>query len=196
MINLNKIKQTLPPGLLDTGVEFLIHDNELKCLHAGTVYTWGDIPQWILDRVQEDMLEHPEAISALLDWDLKQSDEQMRQYIICRFGGFDNDPDISAQGTIDYTEYFDCGRRGNCSYEGKLCSTIKAPNGILTKQELTVLKLVTNNYMNKEIASILNISEETVSSHNQNIQRKIGVDNKLGMAIWAIDKKIVEPRKI
>lgn len=104
MINLSKIKQVLPPGLLDSGVEFLIHDNEIKCLHGGVIYVWGNFPEWIRSRIEQDMLDHPEAIQSLLDWDLRQSDEQMRQYIICRFGGFDNEPDISDSGTIDYTE--------------------------------------------------------------------------------------------
>lgn len=194
MINLKLIKQMLPPGLEDSGVEFYVHENDIKCLHGGMRYVWGEFPKWIVDRIEQDMLEHPEAIQALLAWDIRQSDEQMRQYIICRFGGFDNEPDISADGTIDYTEYFDCGRRGNCAQEGKLCSTIKAPNGYLTKQELAVLKLVAQNYMNKQIADMLCISEETVSSHNQNIQAKLGVDNKLGMASWAIMKNIVEPK--
>ena len=192
MINLNNIKQTIPPGLEDDGVEFYVFNNQIKCLHAGKTYVWGEFPKWILDRIEQDMLEHPEAIQALLNWDIRQSDEMMRQYIICRFGGFDNDPDINRDGKIDYTEYFDCGRRGNCAQEGKLCSTVKAPNGHLTKQELAVLKLVAINKMNKEIASILNISEETVSSHNQNIQAKLGVDNKLGMSSWARYKNIID----
>lgn len=192
MINLKNIQQAIPPGLEDKGVEFYVHDNDIKCLHNGNIYGWGQFPRWILERIEQDMLEHPEAIQALIDWDIRQEEEMMRQYIICRFGGFDNDPDIDAEGKIDYTEYFDCGRRGNCAQEGKLCSTIKAPNGHLTKQELAVLKLVAVNKMNKEIAAILNISEETVSTHNQNIQAKLGVDNKLGMSSWARYKNIVD----
>jgi|SRR5690606_18133926 len=194
MTKLNQIKQVIPPGLEDAGVEFYVHSNDIKCLHNGKIYKWGEFPQAIIERIERDMLEHPEAIRALIDWDLIQAEEQMRQYIICRFGGFDNEADISADGKIEYTEYFDCGRRGNCRQEGKLCSTIKAPHGILTKQELAVLKLVAINKMNKEIADILCISEETVSTHNQNIQAKLGVDNKLGMASWAIAKNIIEPK--
>ncbi|WP_169305717.1 response regulator transcription factor [Sphingobacterium alkalisoli] len=194
MMNLKQIQQHIPPGLEDRGVEFYVHDNDIKCLHNGIRYSWGEFPQWILDRVQQDMLDHPEAIKALVSWDLVQSEEMMRQYIICRFGGFDNEPDIDADGNIDYTEYFDCGRRGNCAQEGKLCSTIKAPNGVLTKQELKVLKLVASGYMNKEIARSLCIQEDTVSSHNQNIQAKLGVPDKLGMSAWAVRKNIVEPQ--
>src|SRR5690606_28508427 len=127
MINLNEIKQSLPAGLEDRGVEFYFHDNALKCLHNGNTFAWGEFPQWVLDRIEQDMLAHPEAIRALMDWDLRQAKEQMRQYIICRFGGFDTEADISEDGHIEYTEYFDCGRRGNCAQECKLCSTIKAP---------------------------------------------------------------------
>src|SRR5690606_8186723 len=150
MILLNKIHQQLPGGLEDNGVEFYIHNNTLKCLHAGKTYEWGEFPQWIIERIERDMLEHPEAIRALISWDLRQPEEQMQQYIICRFGGFDLETDISPDGHIEYTEYFDCGRRGNCAHEGKLCATIKAPNGFLTKQEVAVLKLVAANKMNKE----------------------------------------------
>jgi len=191
MVNLKNIVQILPPGLEDNGVEFYVHNNDIKCLSEGNRYSWGNFPREIIDRIEQDMLEHPEAIDALIAWDIHDPIEMMRQYIICRFGGFDNDPDIDAEGNIDYTEYFDCGRRGNCKQEGKLCATIMAPNGYLTKQELAVLKLVAINKMNKEIAGILNISDETVSSHNQNIQAKLGVDNKLGMASWARAKNII-----
>ena len=191
MINLKFIAQSIPPGLEDNGVEFYVYNNDIKCLHDGKIFRWGEFPNEIIDRIEQDMLDNPKAIDALIEWDINQPEAMMRQYIICRFGGFDNDPDIDSNGKINHTEYFDCGRRGSCAQEGKLCATIKAPNGYLTKQELEVLKLVAINKMNKEIASLLNISEETVSSHNQNIQSKLGVDNKLGMATWARRKNII-----
>lgn len=190
MVNLRKIKQSLPSGLIDNGVEFYIGLTDIECLHAGRTYIWSEIPEWILERVAVDMLQNQEALNALVAWDLTQRDEMLRQYVICRFGGFDNEPDIDPNGNIDHTEYFDCGRRGNCAHEGKLCATIKVANGFLTKQEVKVLKLVASGKLNKEIADILSIAEDTVSSHNQNIQRKLGVDNKTEMASFAILKNI------
>lgn len=190
MVNLKKIKQNLPAGLIDNGVEFYVGHNDIECLHGGRTYVWSDIPEWILERVAVDMLQNQEAMNALVAWDLTQRDEMLRQYVICRFGGFDNEPDIDSDGNIDHTEYFDCGRRGNCAHEGKLCATIKVANGFLTKQEVKVLKLVASGKLNKEIADSLSISEDTVSTHNQNIQRKLGVDNKTEMASFAILKNI------
>lgn len=187
-------KQHLPPGLEDNSVEFYFHNNEIKCLHNGNRYSWGEFPQWILGLIEQDMLSNPEAIKALISWDLNQQEEMMRQYIICRFGGFDNTADINTSGQIDYVEYFDCGRRGNCAQEGKLCSSIKVGDEHLTKQEIAVLKKVSNGKPNKVIAAELFISEETVSSHNQNIQRKLGVGSKIEMATWAVQRNIVEPK--
>jgi len=191
-MNLTKIKQHLPPGLEDNSVEFYVHDNCIKCLHKGVKYSWGEFPEWIINRIEEDMLEHPEAIKALVAWDIQDRDEMIRHYIICRFGGFDGNPDISDSGEIDYVEYFECGRRGNCSQEGKLCSAIKVGEEFLTRQEIKVLKKIAAGKANKIIAAELFISEETVSSHNQNIQRKLGVSSKLEMIPWAIKRNIVE----
>jgi len=192
MINLNKINQKLPPGLEDNGVEFYVFNNEIKCLHAGMRYSWGEFPEWILDHIEQDMLANPDAIKALIDWDLTEKSEMVRQYIICRFGGFDGAPDITSDGHVIHAEYFECGRRGRCSYEGKLCSAIKVGNDHLTKQEINVLKKVAAGKPNKTIATELFISEETVSSHNQNIQKKLGVGSKVEMATWAVKRNIIE----
>ncbi|MGJ1296527.1 helix-turn-helix domain-containing protein [Sphingobacterium spiritivorum] len=192
MINLSKISQIIPPGLEDNGVEFYVHNNTIKCLHNGNRYSWGSFPDWIIDVIEQDMARNPAAIKALVEWDISQKEEMIMQYIICRFGGFDNDPDIDSAGNIEYTEYFDCGRRGNCAQEGKLCSTIKVGDDHLTKSEIAVLKKVAKGLPNKMIADELNISEETVSSHNQNIQRKLGISSKPEMVAFAIKKNITE----
>src|SRR5690606_17307288 len=140
----------------------------------GRKYSWGEIPAEILDIVSEDLVRNPDAVKALNDWNIHDGDEMLQQYVFCRFGGFDTEADIDAEGKIEYTEYFECGKRGLCKYEGKVRATIKVTEGHLTKRELEILKLVAQGKLNTEIADILNISEETVSTHNQNIQRKGG----------------------
>lgn len=191
MIDLSKIKQVIPAGLEDSSVEFYVHNGAIKCLHNGSTYLWEEIPSFIKEIVENDMSAHPEAIKALVDWNIVDGDEMMKQYIICRFGGFDLEPDIDKNGGIEYTEYFDCGRRGKCNFEGKLCATIQVQNGHLTKAELAVLRKVANGNPNKIIAADLDISEDTVSTHNQNIQKKLGVFTKQEMVAFAIRKNII-----
>lgn len=183
--------QKLPAGLEDSGVEFYVLHNEVRCLHGGRVYRFDEIPQSILDQVEEYMMSKPDAVKALLDWDIKNGDDMLRQFIACRFGGFDTTPDIAPNSSIIEADYFDCGRRGRCKFEGKLCSTVKVANGYLTKQEIRVLQLIAQGKLNKEIAAELHISEETVSSHNQNIQVKTGCYRKPELAILAREKNLI-----
>lgn len=56
------------------------------------------------------------------------------------------------------------------------------PNG-LTRREWEVLGLVANGHHNKEIASRLSVSENTVKTHLHTIFRKIQVDSRLGATL-------------
>lgn len=183
--------QKLPAGLEDAGVEFYVHKNQVKCLYNGRTYSFHEFPKEIIQIIEDYLMTLPEAIKALHEWNLTSADEMLHQFIVCRFGGFDTTPDIAPNSSIIEADYFDCGRRGRCKFEGKLCSTVKVANGYLTKQEIRVLQLIAQGKLNKEIAAELHISEETVSSHNQNIQHKTGCYRKPELAILARDKNLI-----
>jgi len=55
----------------------------------------------------------------------------------------------------------------------------------LTERELEVLRELTTNRSNEEIAEILNISLNTVKRHIQNMLNKTGYKNRLELAINA-----------
>lgn len=50
-----------------------------------------------------------------------------------------------------------------------------------TRQEIKVLNLASEGYLNKEIADNLNIAEKTVKRHRQNCMRKLGIKGKQAM---------------
>ena len=56
----------------------------------------------------------------------------------------------------------------------------------LTEREITVLKLVAKGMMNKEIASALVISENTVKIHLRNILEKLHLKNRIQAAVYAV----------
>lgn len=58
----------------------------------------------------------------------------------------------------------------------------------LTNKEVEVLKVVAGGGTNKEIASSLNISENTVKFHLRNIMEKLHVKNRAQMAVYAVTK--------
>ncbi len=65
----------------------------------------------------------------------------------------------------------------------------------LTGRELEVLEEIVRGRSNKEIASILNISEATVKSHINNLLSKLGVTDRTQAATTALQRGIVHFNK-
>ena len=61
----------------------------------------------------------------------------------------------------------------------------------LTQRESEVLEQVALGLTNKEIALALGISYETVKEHVQHILRKVGVNDRTQVAVWAVRKSLV-----
>jgi DNA-binding NarL/FixJ family response regulator len=62
----------------------------------------------------------------------------------------------------------------------------------LTKREVDILKLITEEYTNKEIGEQLNISSRTVDTHRRNLLRKIGAKNSIGLIRYAYNSGLIE----
>ncbi|HKW98543.1 MAG TPA: response regulator transcription factor [Bryobacteraceae bacterium] len=60
----------------------------------------------------------------------------------------------------------------------------------LSQREREIVALVTQGYKNKEMAEKMFISEQTVKNHLHNIFDKLGVSDRLELALYAIHKKL------
>ena len=61
----------------------------------------------------------------------------------------------------------------------------------LTERELEILKLITKEYSNKQIAEALFISERTVETHRKNIFRKTATTSLVGLIKYAYANNLV-----
>lgn len=61
----------------------------------------------------------------------------------------------------------------------------------LTARELEVVTLITEGCTNKDIAKAFGISEETVKRHLTNIFNKLGVGNRLELALFALNHNLL-----
>ena len=61
----------------------------------------------------------------------------------------------------------------------------------LTGREMEVLRLIEQEYSNKQIAQTLLISERTVETHRKNIFRKTKTNNVIGLIKYAYEHKLV-----
>ena len=62
----------------------------------------------------------------------------------------------------------------------------------LTRRELEIVSKVCAGYTNKEMARTLAISEDTVKHHLSKIYNKVGMSNRLELALFAIHHNLVE----
>jgi DNA-binding NarL/FixJ family response regulator len=65
----------------------------------------------------------------------------------------------------------------------------------LTQRETEVIALVTEGCSNREIASRLNITEDTVKRHLTNIFDKVGMSTRLELALFALKNKLAAPNR-
>ena len=62
---------------------------------------------------------------------------------------------------------------------------------VLSKREVEIIKLITKEYSNEDIAAHLAISKRTVETHRKNIFKKTKVKSIVGLVMLAIKSKIV-----
>ena len=63
---------------------------------------------------------------------------------------------------------------------------------LLSDREKEIVQLVTQGFRNREIGEKLFISEQTVKNHLHNIFDKLGVSDRLELALYAIHHKLVD----
>ncbi len=62
----------------------------------------------------------------------------------------------------------------------------------LTKRELQVVKLLSNELTTNEIATQLFLSTHTVDSHRKNLMRKLNVKSVVGIVRYAVENKLIK----
>ena len=63
----------------------------------------------------------------------------------------------------------------------------------LTPRELEIISAIVAGYTNKDIAEKFSISEQTVKHHLTNIFDKLGVSNRLELALFAVNHHLFVP---
>lgn len=62
---------------------------------------------------------------------------------------------------------------------------------LLSARELEIIRLITQEYSNQDIAAHLNISKRTVETHRKNIFKKTNVKSIVGLVVLAIKNNLV-----
>ncbi len=182
----------LPAGLYCGGTETVTINDEPRTTFKGTPYSFNDTPKCRIALYSAHMKRNPIGEKAMEGITGSKDDKvKVKQWMMCRFGGLDDTPDIDENDNIQEAEYVPCAKRGGlCAYEGKGCCTIEVSPGVfLSKAELSVVRL---SYLpDKLIADQLFISTETVKNHITNSRKKIGLGSSKELVRWASIKGII-----
>lgn len=68
---------------------------------------------------------------------------------------------------------------------------LKNPFNALSKREVEIVKLITQEFSNNDIAERLEISKRTVETHRKNIFRKTKVKSVIGLVVLALKSKVI-----
>jgi DNA-binding NarL/FixJ family response regulator len=66
----------------------------------------------------------------------------------------------------------------------------------LTHREIEVLKHIVEGYSTKELAAVLGIAFKTATCHRAHIMNKLGIHNTALLVRYALDKGIVDGRRL
>lgn len=148
-----------------------------------------DLIQSFYNKISET---YPEAFQALFSVYGEKANYKflmVRRFGKCNFGLYDNKTDVKHTGEFNL-EFVHCPLRGyDCKWEHTIC--LPKFNTSLSIREMEILKLICENLEDSQIADRLFISVFTVNNHRRSIERKLGVNNKLGILKYAKDNSII-----
>jgi DNA-binding CsgD family transcriptional regulator len=181
----------LPAGLEDENVEIYLHKGELRAIYKGRVMPFKYLPAEFIDNLSAAMMADVRAMKSLIqDMLIVDPVAMLEQYVKCNFGNFDAEPDVTRDGLI-IKECWDCGVRGECPGEGKVCKRLQGKEGMLTGAETSIFFLVIEGKLDKEISGIMEITIPTVETHLKHIREKLAVNNRIEIMGWAMKRKLL-----
>lgn len=166
-------------------VEFYTFDNELWYKSSdGTSDIVDEKKPEIIRKLLESIRNmYPKAYEALKEIYRNSASNipyyqylMVRRFCKCNFGKLDTTQvDIKSDGSFNF-EKVDCPLRGECKFEGVICSP--RFNSKLSPAEERVMRLFYKGKSKDEIANQLYISVETVKNHIKASYVKLGVHEK------------------
>jgi two-component system, NarL family, nitrate/nitrite response regulator NarL len=67
-----------------------------------------------------------------------------------------------------------------------------APAATLTKRELQIVRAIVDGATNKDVGQRFGLSEQTVKNHMSHIFDKVGVSNRLELALYALHHRLID----
>jgi DNA-binding NarL/FixJ family response regulator len=112
--------------------------------------------------------------------------DDTKKHLIAAIGSVINKDQYLSASINHYLHTYDSNQ------PNKLYEILPRRWGLLTKREISVLKLIAEGYKNIEIADTLFVSVKTVEKHRTNVMHKLNLHNAAKLTAYAIENGFVE----
>lgn len=166
----------IPAGIF-YGTEIFAHRGELYAIYNGVRILFQDLPgmekrnfveMYMKDKESQDFIRKQFGITGF--------ESGFRQWLFCKFGALDGDPD-SIDDQITPDTYNSACQRTDCPGRGKICGSDIA----LRSHEIATLRELKSGKTAKEMADALCISESAVKSRIEKLKDKFNVANAVAL---------------
>ncbi len=185
----------IPAGLFDGNVEIFEHEGKAFALFNGNKIPIHRLPNHIYSKLFDYFLSDKDAFKATDNKCMSLSD-RFNQFLICRFGSLDHNPDLDLSQENFTPEFYDCGKRGNCPFEFVLCDkvTIKTESGDMhvTRKEVQIIRLIASGNTDVQTADRAGIALNTLLTHKKNIYSKLGVQSQAQLTLLAVHNNLIQ----
>jgi hypothetical protein len=180
------------PGMACTSTEFFSQSGELKMIHNGSVKDFTEISFCTIQILKEAINQKQEILEALKDMHPESEMQQIKQFILCRFGGLDYQPDMK-DGVLQDGEYWACPNHGICKHEGVLCKLPNVNGHRLNKTDVVLMQLSSTTLTNEVIAEHMKFPFGSFHKAKRQLYEKLSVQTKHELVKIAIFLNIIQP---
>lgn len=180
----------IPGGLVDHDIEFFDVDSNTMAIYKGSVKSFEQLPISIHQMIWDYFKDNESIIDSLEEAGFMTYDEKIKKFTSCRFGGFDTVSDIK-NSSINISEYFDCGHRGNCKMEGIVCSYPKYNEHTITPFELKIIKLLSTEMTLPAIADEMKVCANTLDNRKKVLFEKFKVLSRSRLVALAFRNNLI-----
>ena len=170
--------KTIPAGV-EKGFNIYCYGNYVRVLVDGKSCNYTDLPRNIRGIFINEMTRDRHVMTCLDEMGCSSIEDKELKFVGCRFGGLNETNDLIDEKT--HADPPQCDNMDECPGYGIVC---KIPCH-LTKKEYLVARLVALGKLDKEICASLKIALPTCHTYFSRIHEKLGLNNKIEIALWA-----------
>ena len=163
------------PGDYDTELFGIAETRKMFGICNGSTIPFNKVNPHLLSLLANALMADTRAMEHLGHMD---PEEALEEYAFHLYGSADGTADFTADGKLGLVENTNCSHDCYCwTWNSK---RILINDNVLTRREVQVSQLMATDLADKQIATLLGISQNTLVSHKRNMYGKAGVMSRAG----------------